>query len=254
MQQVCIDHFLKKTEIDISTNKKAMRRLRAECEKAKRALSASNKTQIEVDALANNEDFTYNFTRTKLETLCNPLFEQCMDTVKEVIKDAKLTAKEIDDVLLVGGSTRIPKIQQLVEEFFGKKPNINLNPDEAVARGACIFAAILTNKTGSGLENFVIEDVTAMSFGTDIQDGKVLKIIEKNTKIPVTKSSSFSNIADELHNMSVKIFEGESENQNECREVGDTVLQNIPKAPVGSLEIEVIFSIDENGTLTVTAK
>ena len=186
--EYCAGEFRRKTSIDIKKNAKALRRVRASCEKAKRALSAATQATVDIDALMDGEDLNVVITRSKFEDLCMDLFKKCMPPLENVLKDAKMSKSQIDEVVLVGGSTRIPKIQQMVQEFFnGKEPNKGINPDEAVAYGAAVQAAIMTNVKDENIEKLVLLDVTPLSLGIETVGGVMTVLIPRNSTIPTKK-------------------------------------------------------------------
>jgi len=253
-----VDHFVKefnmKHKKDVSANPRALRRLRSACEKAKRALSNSHTTSIEIDSLLDGIDFYTSMTRAKFEELCSKMFTKCIDTVKTVMKDAKVDKKDLDEVVLVGGSTRIPKIQTMLTEFLGGKDLCkSVNPDEAVAYGAAVQGAILTGEKNDKLDAMVLLDVTPLSLGVETQ-GKVMSVvIPRNTTIPTRKKEPFTTVEDNQTELDVNVYEGERLSTTGNNLLGKFVLSGILPAKKGVPEIEISFELDANGILKVVA-
>ena len=249
-----INEFRRKTGIDIKSKPKALSRVRASCEKAKITLSSATQAIVDIDGLVNGEDLNVVITRSKFEDLCMDLFKKCMLPLENVIKDAKMSKNAIYDVVLVGGSSRIPKIQQMIQKFFnGKKLNKNIDPDEAVAFGAAINAAVITNAKGEKIENLVLLDVTPFSLGIEAYGGLMTVLIPRNSLLPIREKQIFSTYADNQSSVFVQVFEGEHQSAKDNHLLGSFVLNGIPPMPRGQAQIEVNFDLDINSILNVTA-
>nr|AGE92595.1 heat shock protein 70 [Ericerus pela] len=249
------DEFKRKYKRDISNNHRALRRLRTAAERAKRTLSSTTEANIEIDALDAGVDFYTKISRARFEELCSDLFRSTLVPVEKALKDAKLSKSDINDVVLVGGSTRIPKIQHLLQNFFnGKQLNLSINPDEAVAYGAAVQAAILSGDTRSAIQDVLLVDVAPLSLGIETAGGVMTKLIERNSRIPCKQSKIFTTYADNQPAVTIQVFEGERAMTKDNNLLGKFDLTGIPPAPRGIPQIEVSFNMDANGILDVTAK
>ena len=250
----CSSQFKRKYGTDISNNKKALRRLRTACEKAKRTLSSGTQAHIEIDSLQDGIDFSTPITRARFEALCEADFKKCMRPVEKVLKDSKLSKSDINDIVLVGGSTRIPKIQSLLSEYFnGQQLQKDINPDEAVAYGAAVQAAIMKGEDSS-VDNIILVDVTPLSLGV-MTAGEVMTVmIPRNSKIPTHKTDTFSTYSDNQTSVHICIYEGERTMAKDNNLLGKFELSEIPPMPRGTPQIEITYDVNENGIIKITAK
>jgi heat shock 70kDa protein 1/2/6/8 len=251
--EYCATEFQRKTKCDIRDNARALRRLRTACERAKRTLSSATQTSIEVDSLLDGNDLNVMLTRAKFEQLCDHLFRRTVAPLENLLRDAKMSKADIDEIVMVGGSTRVPRIRQLVSDYFGgKKLNDSVNPDEAVAYGAAVQAHILTGGSEK-VEQMILLDVAPLSLGLETAGGVMTPLIKRNTTIPTKKTQTFSTYADNQPGVTIQVFEGERQFTRDCNLLGKFQLDGIPPMPRGVPQIEVTYDVDANGILNVSA-